>query len=213
MQPKLLTEVLELVVDEASHNPMSLRNLSLTCVTLLPRSRYHLFSGLVIRTVQQLEGSPELLDSCPWLPPLVRKVSLFVTIPRNDSKPNIRLPDVVPVHLLTRLPHLHAWKMETEDLEHTFFIASLALHHSALWCYRKYGGHIRSLELSSIEFDSKSDFRGLVSAFTNLDSLTCHGIRFHSRGEQPVMMATVATNIRPLQISTLKVGLSQIHPF
>ena len=209
IQPRLPTEVLEAVVDEASDNPWTLHNLSLTCITLLPRSRVHLFSGLVIRTVQQLEESREFLDSCPWLAPLVLKVSIFATIPQNNSKHGILLLDVVPIHLLTRLPNLRAWTMGVEDFAPTRFIPSLALHHFALRCYRKYGGHIRSLELSCIGFHSKSDFRGLISAFTGLDSLICCGIRrFRSREQQPVMAVTVATNIQPLPISTLKVSLS-----
>ena len=211
MSTQLPLEVLEAVIDQASDNPMSLRNLSLTCATLVPRSRYHLFSHFIIRTVQQLEESSEFLDSCSWLPPLILKVSLFATIPQNNSKRHILL-DVVPIHLLTRLPNLRAWTTGTEDWEPTVVVPSLALHHFALRCYRKHGGHIRSLELSFIEFRSKSDFKGLISAFTDLDSLTCYGIRFYSEEEQPVMTSTVATNIQSLQISTLKVSLSQIHP-
>ena len=213
IQPRLPTEVLEAVIDEASDDPWTLRCLSVTCIMLLPRSRVRLFSGLVIRTVQQLEASPEFLDLCPWLPTLVRKISLFVTIPEDNDKPNIRLLDVVPIHLFTRLPNLCAWTMETEDLPFSDVIASLALHHSALRCYRMYGGHILSLELSRIRFHSESDFRGLISAFTSLDSLTCDDIDFYSRKQQPVIAATVTTSIPPLPISTLNVSLSQIHPF
>ena len=208
---QLPTEVLEAIVDQASDNTVSLRNLSLTCTTLLPRSRYHLFSGIVIRTVQQLELSPEFLDSCPWLAPLVRKVTLFVTIPRDNSKPNVRLLDVVPIPLLTRLPNLRAWMMGAGDNESANVSPSLSLHHYALRCYRKHGGRIRSLELSIIVFHSISDFRGLVSAFTGLDSLTCYGIGFQSREREhadssPVMAGTSV--VRPLPISTLKVSLS-----
>ena len=212
IQPRLLIEVLEAVIDEASDNSRTLRNLSLTCITLLPRSRVRLFSGLVIRTVQQLEESPEFLDSRPWLPPLVRKVTIFVTIPEDNDKLNIRLLDVVPIHLFSRLPNLCAWTMETENLSCPN-IPSLALHRSALQCYRIYGGHIRSLELSRIQFYSESDFRGLISAFTGLDSITCDDIEFRSRQQQPVIAATVITSIPPLPISTLNVSLSQIHPF
>ena len=210
IQPRLPTELLEAVIDEASDNPRTLRNLSLTCITLVPRSRVRLFSGLVIRTVQQLEASREFLDSCPWLPPLVLKVSLCFTIPKYSDKRNTRLLDIVPVHLFIRLPNLRGWTMETEG---GLWDRPLSLHHSALRCYRIYGGHIRSLELSRIQFHSKSHFKGLVSAFTGLDSLTCYSIQFHSREQQPVIAATVTTNIRPLPISTLNVSLSQIHPF
>ena len=215
IQPRLPTELLEAVIDEASDDPRTLRNLSLTCITLVPRSRVRLFSGFVIRTVQQLEESREFLDLCPWLPPLVRKVIISPTISWGDSRPNIPILDVVPIHLFTQLPNLRAWTMETT--QRMVFASggpgpSLSLHHSALRCYRKYGGHIRSLKLSYIQFRNKSDFRGLISAFTSLDSLTCDHIEFHSSEQQPVIAATVTTNIRPLQISTLNVSLSPIDP-
>ena len=219
IQPRLPTEVLEAVVDEASDNPRTLRNLSLTCITLLPRSRLRLFSGLVIRTVQQVGESAKFLDSRPWLAPLVRKVT-FSILRRRRPNHNNHLLDVVPIHLLTRLPNLWAWKIEIllpMDAFDYFLVAldsdspPVTLHHFSLRCYRKYCGHIRSLELSQIAFRNKSDFRGLISAFTGLDSLICRSIRtfrVYSREQQPVMAATVATNIQPLQISTLKVSLS-----
>ena len=210
IQPRLPTELLEAVIDEASDNPRTLRNLSLTCITLVPRSRVRLFSGLVIRTVQQLEESRVFLDSRPWLLPLVQKVTISIFIPHDNTKPNIRLLDVFPIHLFTRLPNLRAWTMETEVLRTGR--PSLSLHHFALRCYRIYGGHIDSLELSRIRFRNKLDFRGLISAFTSLDSLTCYGIQFHSSKQQPVIAATVPTNIRPLPISTLNVSLSPIDP-
>ena len=208
IQPRLPTELLEAVIDEASDNPGTLCNLSLTCITLLPRSRVRLFSGLIIRTVQQLAVSRDFLDSRPWLPTLVRKVTLHIFIPRDNTKPNIRLLDVVPIHLFTRLPNLFMWTMETADLSGPSCPPSLALCNSALWCYRIYGGHIRSLELSRIRFHSKSHFRGFISAFTGLNSLACYSIEFHSSKQQPIVAATVATNIRALPISTLKVSLS-----
>ena len=212
IQPRLPIEVLEAVIDEASDDPWTLRNLSLTCITLLPRSRVRLFSRLVIWTVQQLEEVPEFLDSRPWLPPLVRKVTLFVIIAK-DNKPNIRILNVVPIHLFIRLPNLRAWTMDTEDTVLYTGGPSLSLHHSALRCYRIYGGHIRSLKLSYIQFRNKSDFRGLISAFTGLNSLACHRIKFYSSKQQPIIVTTMATNIRPVPISTLKASLSQIHPF
>ena len=209
---QLPTEVLEAIVDQANDSTVSLRHLSLTCTTLLPRSRYHLFSSIVIRTVQQLESSSEFLDSCPWLAPLVRKVTLFVAIPRDNSKPNTRLLDIVPIPLLTRLPNLRAWTMGAGDNKSANVSPSLSLHHSALRCYRKHGQRIRSLELSIIVFHSISDFRGLVSAFTGLDNLTCYGIGFQSREREhadssPVVAGTSV--VRPLPISTLKVSVSE----
>ena len=205
MSKQLPIDVLEAIIDQASDNTSSLRHLSLTCATLLPRSRYHLFSILVIRTLPQLEGSLEFLELCPWLAPLVRKVTLFVAIPRDNSKPNVRVLDVVPIHLLVHLPNLRTWAMETGDSELANISPSLSLHRSVLQCYQKYGERIQSLELSAITFYSISDFKGLVSAFKGLDSLICYDISFQSREQNPG--GTVGTNIRPPQVSTLKVSI------
>ena len=208
IQPRLPVEVLEAVIDQASDHPMSLRNLSLTCITLLPRSRLRLFSVLVIRTVQQLEDSPEFLDSRPWLTPHVRKVILFVTVPGDNSKPNVRILDVVPIHFLTRLPNLRTWTMETvRDSSSVRKSPSLSLHHYALQCYRKHGGLIRNLELSAITFYSMSDFKALVSAFIDIDSLTCYNINFQLKSREQHLRSIAGTNFRPPQISTLKASI------
>ena len=188
-------EVFEKVIDEASDNTASLRLLSLTCRAFLPRSRYHLFSCIVIRSVEQMESSSEFLDACPWLPLLVRKVTLSaqiaddvlspVQVPEDNTIPNLRLLDVVPVPLLSRLPNLCAWVMETRaydyDVESGLW---LSFHRSALWRYQKYGGRIQNLELTGITMEDLSDFMGLLLAFTSVHSLTCSGIDFR-RPKEP----------------------------
>ena len=133
---RLPLEVSEAVIDQSSDDTASLRNLSLTCATFLPRSRYHLFSSICIRTVEQMESSRDFLDAHSWLLPLVRKVILsFVYEGKGKVRPNVKFStwnvrglDVVPVDFLTRLPNLHAWTMET-TLER---MTSLSLHHSGL---------------------------------------------------------------------------------
>ncbi|PIL33090.1 hypothetical protein GSI_04539 [Ganoderma sinense ZZ0214-1] len=210
MQPP--TEVLEAIIDQASDNTETLHQLSLTCTTLLPRSRIRLFAGIVIRTVEQLESSRKFLDSHPWLAPLVRKVTLEITA-REDAFTerlrNVRLLDAVPIHLLNRLPNLDAWTMTSQSRWIIHTGSSLSLHRSVLWRYRKYGNHIRSLELSGIVFDRMPDFTGLVSAFTGIETLTCYDIYVNSKprrveagsSESPVL---VDMNVQPLPISTLK---------
>lgn len=69
--PTLATEVIEEVIDQASDDPLSLRNLLLLCKPLLTRARFHLFAAIVIRNVEQMDSSREFLDSCPWVLPLV----------------------------------------------------------------------------------------------------------------------------------------------
>ena len=177
-------EVFESVIDSASDNPASLRLLSLTCRAFLPRSRYHLFSCIVIGSVEQMESSSEFLDACPWLPLLVRKVILSVQVPEDNSIPNVRLLDVVPVYLLSRLPNLRTWRMGMRECTYDRKKGPwLSLHHSALWRYQKYGGRIQNLELIGVIMEDMSDFMGLLSAFTSICSLTCGWIDFRRQKE------------------------------
>ena len=64
--PALLpTEVIEEVIDQASDDFETLHRLALLCKSLLTRARFHLFTSIVIRTVEQMEASREFLDSHP----------------------------------------------------------------------------------------------------------------------------------------------------
>ena len=92
-------------------------------------------------------------------------------------------------------------------------IPSLSLHRIALQCYQNHSNRIQSLELSGIVFDSLSDFRGLVSAFTTIDTLACYNIDFNVRErEHPdsSLLPAAGANIPPLPISTLKVSSFEI---
>lgn len=208
-------EVLEAVIDQASDNTASLRTLSLACAAFLPRSRYHLFSSIVIRTVEQMQSSRDFLDAHPWLFPLVHRVTLSIRVPTDnakprhliyDSNPNVPLLDVVPVHLLTQLPGLQTWTMEV--LCPLIKKPSLSLHHSVLRCYRKYGTRIQDLRLFDVHFDGLSDFVGLVAAFTGIRSLTCSEISFRMAKEVDSSLLGQGAGIlsRVPQILTLTVS-------
>ncbi|KAI1792367.1 hypothetical protein LXA43DRAFT_337381 [Ganoderma leucocontextum] len=139
LHPVLPIDVFEEVVDQASDDTASLRQLSLTCSAFRPRARYHLFSGIVIKTVEQLEGSGEFLDSHPWLPPLIQRVDLRIVF-RDNNRPRYpdHLLDVVPVHLLSRLPNLCSWSIVGLGNQ-------LSLHCLTISCYRKYSVGIHNL--------------------------------------------------------------------
>ncbi|PIL30075.1 hypothetical protein GSI_07782 [Ganoderma sinense ZZ0214-1] len=160
--PTLTIDVLEAVIDQASDDAPSLRQLSLLCSTFLNRARYHIFTSIRIRTVQQLESSREFLHSRPWLPPLIKNVTLTIAVSREKSFPNLYLFEVVPVRLLTQLPNLRGWRMVVGQNEER----SLSLHRYALSCYRKYCVGIRILHLDRISFDNVSDFKAFILAFT-----------------------------------------------
>ena len=214
---RLPIDVSEVVIDQASDNAVSLRHLSLTCATFLPRSRYHLFRHIHIRTVEQMESSRDFLDGHPWMLPLVREVTLSFVAPKDESKRNARLLDVVPVHLLTRLPNLCEWNMgpvspEPDangaipllDLENRTVVS---FHHFTLSVYLGNSSRIQMLKLHDIHFYRLSDFIGLVSVFTSIHSLTCSFIKFRREEEldQNSYIGGTRRLARPLQLSTLTV--------
>ena len=221
---RLPLEVSEAVIDQSSDDTASLRNLSLTCATFLPRSRYHLFSSICVRTVEQMESSRDFLDAHPGLLPLVRRVTLSIVSVNEepDFKSmwwNVRGLDVVPVDFLTRLPNVHAWTMETGDekraslsLHHSalsihhsalslhragvsFYRLALSLHRSALSLYRRYSSHIQRLDLCNIYFDRLSDFSGLISAFTSIHTLICSQIGFRHKEQHNASLYVGGTSL------------------
>ena len=211
--PVLPIEILEEVVDQSRDNSTSLRQLSLTCSKLLPRARFHLFAAIMIQTIQQLEYFPAFLDSRPWLLPLVQKITLFARVLPDNSERNIHLLEVVPVHVLSRLPNLRIWAMG-RGISNVDKGPRLSFNRSTLRCYRKYGGHIQCLQLSSLLLDDISDFIGLVSAFTMLDTLTCTNIKLrpareHAYGSSCRHHPGVTSLAQSLQIKCLHVSFSR----
>lgn len=185
--PVLSIDVFEAVIDQASDHVASLRQLSLICTAFQPRARYHLFSSICIRSVEQAHDAPAFLDAHPWAPPLVKKVSLSPGPLSGDHwyrVKNIPLLDIAPVHILSRLPNLHTWKLELVGSPLTTGGPWLSFHRSMLSCYSRYGDHIRNLELSSLPFDDLSDFTGLVSALAGIQSISISYVRFRTDSQR-----------------------------
>ena len=205
-------EICEAAIDQASDNTPSLRQLSLTCRAFLSRSRYHLFGSIVLRTVGQMQSSREFLDSCPWVLPLVQKVTLTIDVLGHHiaTFPNIPLLESVPMDLLIRLPNIRRWEM---SLTPTVLLprgkAALSLHRSVLSYYRRYGGRLRDLELSNIPFDSISDFIGLVSEITGIQHLACSFVLFRTmKGPSPALYGSGKTMLfKSLAIKNLHVSV------
>ena len=214
--PTLPTEVIEEVIDQASNDSQSLRNLSLLCKELLTRARFHLFTGIVIRNVEQMESSREFLDSHPWVPPLVQKVTLAVKIDEDNRKLHIPLLDTIRLHLFSQLPNLHTWRMSASspDSEPRWLIvrvrprAQLSFHSTTLLCYRTHGLHIHTLELADIHIPDISHFIRLVSAFTSLRSLTSFNILVRKELQVPLLDSeTIRKLSKPLKIENLAVRI------
>ncbi len=208
--PTLPTEVIEEVIDQAGDDPLSLRDLSLLCRPLLTRARIHLFTAIVIRNVEQMNSSREFFDLSPWVLPLVRTVTLAVNIPDDYNKPNIPLLDIFRVHLLTQLSNLRAWGLRTE--QPGYYGPRLSLHCSVLLCYRTYGSHIQNLEIANIYIQDVSHFVRLISAFTNLRSLSCSTVWLRMEHQTPLHDAqTLRKLAKPLKMQHLSVSIVTTH--
>ena len=213
---RLLVEVFEGVIDQASDNTTSLRRLSLTCTTFLPRARHHLFHSIAIQTMEQMEASRDFLDAHPWLLPLVYKVALTISVSKSCPERNVRLLDVVPVHIFTQLPNVRAWSMGNNRFSFSGkAMPSLSLQRSVLQCYGRYGRCIHDLELSLIQFDGMSDFTGLISAFTNIHTLTCRNILFRKVEENNFSQENLQTNglEQSPEISALQVNSADLYAY
>ena len=214
--PVLSIDVFEAVIDQSSDHVTSLRQLSLICTAFQPRARYHLFSSICIRSVEHVHDAPAFLDTHPWIPPLVKKVSLSPGPLSGDHwyrVKNIPLLDIAPVHILSRLPNLRTWKLELAGSPLTTGGPWLSFHRSTLSCYSRYGGHIRNLELLSIPFDDLSDFTRLVSALAGIQSVSISYIRFRSDPERKPFIdhsgptGKASTFARSLKIKSLSVSI------
>lgn len=216
-RPVLHIDLFEAVIDQASDHVASLCQLSLTCIAFQPRARHHLFSSIYIRSVDQAYAAPAFLDAHPWVPPLVKKVSLSPRDTWSDDwypVKNVPLLDIAPVHILSRLPNIHTWRLELQLIG--ILGPWLSFHRSALSCYQRYGVRIRHLELSRLSFDDVSDLTGLVSAFTGIQSISCSNIRFRidAKDKDFAYRAGPSMLARSLNLRSLIVGVfSHFTPY
>ncbi|EMD34656.1 hypothetical protein CERSUDRAFT_107279 [Gelatoporia subvermispora B] len=77
----------------------SVLSCALVCRAWLPRSRFHLFNTVYLRTPRQIRRLEEVMDEGPHLKPLVTEISLCLD--ENATKSLFSLPDI-----LSRLPQV-----------------------------------------------------------------------------------------------------------
>ncbi|KAI1782326.1 WD40-repeat-containing domain protein [Ganoderma leucocontextum] len=195
-------EIFEAVIDQASDDTPCLHHLSLTCHAFLPRARYHLFSSILLQTPQRVESFSKFLDSHPWVLPLVRNLVHSTFVPISGSRPTVRMLDVIPLHLLSRLPNLRTWEMGMAGIERRLEAAAwLSCRGYKL---SSYTSQVRNLELAYVPFEDISDFIGLVSAFTGIHNLTCSHIRIKSSMEAAPHGSETGTLGRSMQMRSLR---------
>ena len=165
---RLPTELFEVIIDQSSNDPRTLRVLVLICKALLPRSRLHLFKCLVIRSKAQLDSAAEFLDARPWLRLLVRHVRMAPTEIELDS---YMITHVFPIVLFFRLPKLTHWELVRLDQRHSHF-PPISFNRATLTALRcRYGGSIRRLDVTGIPFPAYGDLARFVQSFLSLRTL------------------------------------------
>ena len=180
-------ETYEAVIDHARDDTASLQDLSLVCHGFLPRARYHLFSTVVLGNTQRVEDYAEFIGSHPWVGPLVRKLVHSSFVPIGQSDPIARMLDIVPLHLLCRLPNLHTWEIGMAGIEcrstEVGAVIPCRQDRIALSSYGSFSYNVRNLELAWVSFEDISDFIELVSTFTGVQRLVCSYISIKSSME------------------------------
>ena len=200
-------EIFEAVIDQASDDTISLHHLSLTCNAFLSRSRYHLFSRILLQNAERAVSFGHFLDSHPWAGSLVRKLIHSAFIPISASRPVASMLDIVPLHLLSRLPKLHTWEVGMAGVERRSEAGAwLSCHDSALSSYQSYN-NVRNLDLAYVHLADISDFIGLLSAFTRIDTLICPHIWIKSSAEIGHQASAADIRGRPVQLRSLRVSV------
>lgn len=179
LTPTLPVEVFEHIIDQSDNLDGSLRPLSLTCRTFLPRARLNLFFRIHIGHKEKLYSAPAFFEAQPWLSPLVH----FVTMRDYFMRDSFMLLAVIPSRLIAGvLPNIRGLELVRDwtgsgplPPQSRFVLAYNSLQLSMI---RSSCRSIRYLELTALKFRSAVEFVKLLCALSNLKSLVCQWIDF-----------------------------------
>ncbi|TBU36413.1 hypothetical protein BD309DRAFT_818750, partial [Dichomitus squalens] len=165
--PTLPVEVIENVIDCCSDDTTTLLAFALTCRDLHPRSILVLFTDVYLRRREQLFDFCDALKANPKLRPVVHSVSILWEV-------------FAPFPLLSFLPALRhiALNSFSHDIHR-----NMQLRQSTLLCCKRFGSGIRSLTIGSALFSTRTGFLQLLSAFPDLEDLTCEGVWIKQKHE------------------------------
>lgn len=209
-------EVIERVIDCCHNNSFTLRQLTLTCRLLLPRSRHHLFAFIRIEgaDLETLYLFYDALAAQPWLRLLIRSVKVVARagMDSEDSESDTNtqrnlkstLLDIIPTTLLA-LPYLTQWSIVRDSSLITPTAKPASFTPRALASYGKCGSTIRVLCLQDIEYLTGDDFWRFISAFPSLHSLCCQGIIFEKSGVLRTFKLPGNRRPRRLELESLEV--------
>ena len=188
--PALPWEVIERIIGHSWHDYPTIRNFSLTCRELRPRSLCLLVAEAVLHSRDKIFNFCDFLRAKPYLKPLVRSI---LVDPNNFA----------PVPLLRLLPNLSEIRF-TFDNDNGDFIHTV-LNQSVLTSCRLLSTRIQTLSLAYLSFAASLQFLQILSAFTNIVHLNCLDVLFDAEGDGPspnhVFTQRLSQRLRLLTVS------------
>ncbi|KAI0758709.1 hypothetical protein C8Q74DRAFT_1299524 [Fomes fomentarius] len=201
-------ELEECIIDELYYDIRALRNCTLTCRRWLPRTRYHLFAAIRVRTKDELLSLCALLSRSSHLLPLVRSLTIRA---QRDHPEAAHLFQIVPFKLLASLPSLVCWKLSGlshpnrrwTNAEKQVDYYTLPCHRMGLATIRRIATTVQELYLNRLSFISPVDCARLVSSLPALRELCCVDIGYRMR-QDPEVVDTCIDRLPPcVHIETL----------
>ena len=169
--PLLPWELVEKIIgcscDPGDCNYEVIRNFSLTCHQLRPRSLCFLVANASLSSRDKVFDFCDFLQDKSYLKPFVRSIA-------------IHPKDFAPVPLLRILPNLS----EIKFVNTTGRQAPMVLNQSSLKCCQRLSTHIHTLSLSHLYFATSIQFLHVLSAFTGIVHLACSSVLIEEQGDQ-----------------------------
>ena len=158
-------ELIERIIGHSCDDPNAIRNFSLTCRELNPRSICLLVAEPRLYSRDKIFDFSDFLQAKPHLQPLVRSIT-------------VGPDDFAPFPLLRILPNLS--KIEFADAYAT--PPDMVLNRSTLTICQLLGTRIQSLSFCNINFTTSIRFLQVLSAFPSLVHLSCLDVFFEGEG-------------------------------
>ena len=196
LSPLLPWEVIERIISHSCdtddllyQNSESIRNFSLTCRELRPRSLCFLVADAALSSRDKVFNFGDFLQAKPHLKPFVRSIAVH---------PN----DFAPVPVLRILPNLSEIKLT--HFPHSAIPTRTVLNQSSLTCCQQLSLRVRTLRLSNLRFATCLQFFQVLTAFTSIAHLDCSDVLIDAEGGRAALEVAkrrVSQRLRLLTVS------------
>ena len=199
--PRLPWEVIERVIDCFRGRPETLQILALTCRQLLPRCRLAIFARVWFRDRGHVLKSVKFLrdEANSHLKPFIRSIVIWPA----DFEPHLlcNLPNLSEIWFSLKFrPRTFDKKVDDDtydtgddeyDIDSNEYDRDSNgydidngpprsrfpdLHLHTYSCFKRLGTHVRTLHLSSLQFDTLDSFARVILAFPHITHLICNRV-------------------------------------